>query len=88
VLLGTVLLSDSNSNSVRVSTEYIGSSTSESPSEYVVSGTRPNMNGSVVIYVAAGDWVQVEYNCYAADVTLTPINMSMYLQELTINKIV
>jgi hypothetical protein len=88
LMVGQIFLEDTFANSARLSTVYIGASTSESPSEYVLNGTRQNMSGSAVMYVAAGNWVQVKYNCYAADVTNTPINMSMYLQELTINKIV
>jgi len=87
-IIGSVLLYDSNSNETRLSIIYNGAGTSESLSEYVLDGSRPDMSGSAIIYVAAGDWVQVKYNCYALDQTSTPINMSMYLQELTINKIV
>jgi hypothetical protein len=88
LIVGQIFLEDTFANSARLSTVYNGASTSESPSEYVLNDSRPNMTGSAVMYVAAGDWVQVKYNCYAADVTNTPIDMSMYLQELTINKIV
>lgn len=88
LLTGQVRLYDSTANYTELSMVADSSITSESISEYVTSLRRPDMSGSAVLYVAAGDWVKVKYNCYAATASNTPFDMDMYLQELTINKIV